>query len=193
MHRFAARCAPDDRAKSGQEPKGDAMRLKTRILFAGCLLILGLHTSAAVADGQTKIDESGSTVITATSPKGRASVTIQTARLEGECASACAASRSWKERGAEEVNVVQSMDFSVDGHPLAVPTSVFATLSDLGRASLRFEKGSFVLEITTGDGALSSFVRIYFDATGINRQIGYSSLSPDTPLEDTRYYHVVLN
>lgn len=169
------------------------MRLKARILFAGCLLIVGLHTSAAVAAGQTKIEESGSTVISATSPKGKASVTIHTARLEGECASTCPASRSWKEWGAEEVSVVQAMDFSINGHPLAVPTSVFATLRDMGQGSLRFEKGSFVLEISGGDGAFSYFVRIYFDASGINRRIGYSSLSPDTPLEDTRYYHVVLN
>jgi len=65
-------------------------------------------------------------------------------------------------------------------------------LIDPGGATLRFERGLFVLTITGGDGADSYSVRAYFDAMEVSRRMVFSLLIPDKPTEDTRYWFRVL-
>ena len=59
---------------------------------------------------------------------------------------------------------------SVEGSTVFVPRSVFADLLDPKLASVRFEKGDFVLTITGADGAESYVVHVYFDMTRVKKK-----------------------
>jgi hypothetical protein len=151
------------------------------LLFAGCF-------SMGTARGQTRIAESGATVLVVTSPKGKAVVTIRTATLTGTCGSACPASGVWLALGSKQSTVVEKMDISIDGQPVGVPLSVYADMFQPGNASLRFENGGFVLRIDGGDGGESYFVLIYFDAQGVDQLKVFDPELPDHPTQVTRFY-----
>lgn len=165
------------------------MRFKTYVLLSGAFLVLGLSVFPVFAQAQTQIARSGSTVVAAVFSTGKVTATIHTIKLEGDCAKACPASRPVTEWGPTGATVIQNMEISVDGHPVIVPPSVYASFSEPLKASLSFEDGNFVLRIDGGDGALSYFVRIYFDRKEINREMSYASAFPDQPTEDSHYYH----
>jgi hypothetical protein len=129
------------------------------------------------------IAQSGSTSVSTVFERKTASVTIHTVRIENS-SSAFPDIEDW---GVKAVTIVRRMEISVDGKSLFIPRSVFADLLDPRLASVKFEKGDFVLVITGADGAESYIVRVYFGATRVKRRRVYSSLTPESVAEDTRY------
>ncbi len=77
------------------------MKHKTSTLSLGALLILAASHCIRAAPLDVKIAPSGATVVSATSPKGKAVVTIHTATIEGDCAKACPASHVWWDWGGK--------------------------------------------------------------------------------------------
>jgi hypothetical protein len=142
--------------------------------FATAIIVVqGLFLGAARA--QTKIVRSGSTILSATSPEGRANVTIHTAVFRNSCACSCRV--VWveeelnllKELGLGEIDIVRGLRISVGGKRITVPGAVYEELFDPHEASLRFEKGNFVLRVDGADAAYSYFVRLYFRGCPISR------------------------
>ena len=164
------------------------MKYRMRLSY-GLLPIIAITLFLEVAKAQSRITPSGTTVVKATSPKGTAVVTIATATIQDGCANSCPASRAWIELGAQNVAVVRKIDISIDGHPVAVPLSVYASLFQPKDSSLRFVKGSFVLRITGADGGESYFLLLYFDSSGISQLKLYNSEFPSQPAQVTRFYH----
>ena len=164
----------------------------SRFLLWGVSLVVVQTPFLSIAHGQTKIVRSGSTVVSAMSPKGRGSIIVHTTIFDRGCVCSCPAARMLEELNIKEVAVVQGLEISVDGKPIAVPLSVYDELFDPRQISLRFDKGSFVLRIDGGDAAYSYFTRVYFDGSGVNRLLAYSSLVPDKPTGDLHYFHVAL-
>ena len=83
---------------------------------------------------------------------------------------------------------LDSLQIAVDGHPLAVPRSVSATLPDLRTAALR--KGArhdFELILEGGDASEGYRVVVEFDQSGIRSRRLYGSFNPDAVLEETTY------
>jgi hypothetical protein len=126
------------------------------------------------------------------SPKGRTNITIHKTIFDRSCACACPTARILNELNVKETSIIQALEISVAGKPIAVPASVYDGLFDPREVSLRVERGMFILRIDGADAAYSYFVRVYFDGDGVNRLVTYSSLVPDQPTGDTHYFHVVL-
>ena len=85
------------------------------------------------------------------------------------------------------IGVVRAIEISVDGQPIYLPPSVFGTLQAPNRASLRSEKGDFVLEITGGDAGLTTVTRIYFDKKGLKRLVECDAFDEGRPLWEMRF------
>ncbi len=169
------------------------MKLRLRILLPVVVFGFVSNVASGVIESEKRIAELGTMVITAVSPSNKGTVTIHTARVgaSSDCAN------DWlrqaiQEYGAKEVTMIQGLEISLGNAKLFVPPSSYLSIFDAKRASLRFEKGSFVLEIYAGDGADAEFDLIYFDKTGVNRSMSYSYLSPNQPSEDTRYHHIAI-
>jgi hypothetical protein len=155
---------------------------------AVCLFLLLTSASPSVAEQSAKIVQSGNTIVSAASSSAKARAEIQTVRLSGDCAHLCPASRVWTDLGAESASIVRRVKLSVGPRTIFVPLSVYASLFEPRQASLKFEKGSFLLTISGADGGESYFVQIYFDAGGVNRSLTFSSEFPEAPVQDTHYY-----
>jgi hypothetical protein len=163
-----------------------------RFLLSAILVIAVQVSFLGTALAQTKIVRSGTTGVSAMSPKGSANITIHTTIFDRSCACACPTARVLDELNIKETSVIPALEISVAGKPIVVPTSVYDGLFDPREASLRFEKGIFILRIDGADAAYSYFVRVYFDGDGVKRLVTYSSLVPDKPTGDTHYFHVAL-
>ena len=171
---------------------GNSMTLRANILSMTSLLWWLMLPSGV--EGQTKIAKSGSTAISATSAGHQATVTIQSVTVAAT--SSCANSRLRRaiaEYGASEVTMIDAVEITLDHRNLFVPPSAYLTIFDAKRASLSFEKGSFVLKVDAGDGADSAFRLVYFDKNGVNRSTTYDYEFPERPVEDTSYSHLVIN
>jgi hypothetical protein len=92
------------------------------------------------------------------------------------------------EWGTPTLTVVQNLEITVEGKKIFVPRSAFADLLDPRTASIRAQKGDFVLTIAGADGAESYFVRLVFDGTRVKTRAVYSALVPTTPAEKTSYW-----
>jgi len=169
------------------------MRLSLRKYLLLTSLIVAVQSSVLVAArAQVKIARSGTTVVSATSPKGKAQVTIHTTIFDRSCVCSCPAAWALKELNVKEISVIEAFEISIDGKPLVVPDSVYDGLFDPHEASLRFENGSFVLLINGLDASNSYFVRIYFNCEGVDRFMTYWAIVPDRPSSDTHYFPLVL-
>jgi hypothetical protein len=170
----------------GRGLEDGAMKI-TSFAWAVWLFLLA-SVSPCVAQQAAKIAQSGTTIISVASSSAKASAEIQTVRLSGDCARLCPASRVWVDTGVESATIVQRLRLSIGPHTIFVPLSVYASLFEPRQASLKVEKGSFVLTIGGADGGESYFVQVYFDAGGVNRTLTFNSEFPDAPLQDTHYY-----
>ena len=104
--------------------------------------------SDAVAPSRTNVPQSGKTVLTITSPKGKAEVTIETVQLKGECFDEHASANFMKEFGdTDEGSVVPHLSVTVSGKAIFVPRSAYSRLSNLKWASLSYKDGTFDLAI----------------------------------------------
>lgn len=153
-----------------------------------CLLSFLLLSFQCVAQERGAITQSGSTLLNAVSKKTSMTVIINTAKVGP--AKGLPLSQA---ENAKEITVIQKLNISVDSHPIFVPRSVFADLVDPREASLRFEKGAFVLSVGGGDGADSYTLHVYFDATKVIRRTLYSTLIPNKAVEETHYWLRILN
>jgi hypothetical protein len=164
------------------------MRLRTGMLMSEFLLLVSTSAFVGPARCQTLIKSSGVTIVKADLPQGKVEVSIRAATLDGDCASTCPASRVWAEWGAKKVIVIQEMNISVNGHSLAVPLSVYASLFQPGDATLQSTKGSVTLRIDGGQASESYFVLLSFDARGLRQLRLYDPDFPNHPLEITNFY-----
>jgi hypothetical protein len=82
---------------------------------------------------------------------------------------------------------LDSLQIAVDGHPLAVPRSVSATLPDLRTAALRKGARHFELILEGGDASEGYRVVVEFDQSGIKSRRLYGAFDPDAVLEETTY------
>jgi hypothetical protein len=140
------------------------------------------------AQEATAIVGSGSTSVHAAFKKPAVNATIRTVRIERPNI-LFPLGVVWD---AKSVSLIQSMNISVDGQSVAVPRSVFTDLLDPSNASIRLEKGAFVLDLAGGDASNAYLIRVYFDATKVTRRTVYSALIPNKSAEDTHYYMHVL-
>lgn len=99
------------------------------------------------------------------------------AKSEGGCSS----------NGAERA-FLKSVEISVNDRALFVPRSAYADLADLREATVRKDGKAFILTLSGGDAADSYYAQIFFDGKGVNRKKLFSSLDPDKPTEETRYW-----
>jgi hypothetical protein len=88
----------------------------------------------------------------------------------------------------DRVRVVQSLRIRVNGRELFVPRSVFADLSWVTAAEVAASKSSGRLTVRGGDASESYFVRIEFDTQALRSRSLYSSLIPNAPMQQTRYF-----
>lgn len=156
--------------------------MKFRAWISICILGLLLTPPQTVAQERTVIAQSGSTLLNATYKKTTVAITIRTVIVENGIADEFPLNRS----------VIQKLSFVVNSHTIFVPRSVFEDLVDPREASLRFEKGAFVLSVGGGDGADSYILKVYFDAIKVIRRTLYSALIPNKAVEETRYWQRVL-
>lgn len=168
------------------------MKLGRCTLLGGALLLACSFPLFAGAQKQVSIAPSGTTVVRKTFPKGRVAVSIHTVKLEGRCAEACPVSHGWASRGFRQRVIIEDMAISVNGHDVPVPLSAYATFLSPHFASLRLDRGSFVLRIEGADGAYTYINLLYFDATGVNEKKVYSGMYPIHPIEVTHYYSISL-
>lgn len=93
-------------------------------------------------------------------------------------------------RGETFSYAIKKLNIIVNGVDIGVPKSAYGDLYDPSEAKIVMlkRKKQAYLEITGGDGSESYFVRIYFDNKGVNRRVLYSTILPDKPLEETRYW-----
>jgi hypothetical protein len=159
---------------------------------ASCLfwvLVVGafVATPSGLAETQTTIANSGTSTVRATVEGKEIIGVIHTIRIDRN--SDAFPSIDWD---AKAVTVVRKLELSVGGKRIFVPRSVFTDLLDPRSASIRSQKGAFILTIAGGDGAESYFVHIHFDTTNVTRRTLYSSLTPSTPTADTHYRLTVL-
>lgn len=139
----------------------------------------------------SKIPEIGTAAISAVSPKGKATVTIQTIVVEGDCQKACPTTRFLTETGAKRASVVQSLAISVAGEPIAVPPFVYSGLFNVQWASLNYKNGTFNLEINEGTDRY--LIHIYFDTkNGISRMTVYDYMAAKL-VENAHFYQAVLD
>lgn len=153
----------------------------------GFVTALGVGLSRA-AGGQAGAARSGTTVITKKFPQGMVVVKVHTSALDGGCAKACPTSRIWAEWGVRRVVVIQELTITVNGHPIAVPLSVYSSLFDPARPSLYTGKQGFVLRIGGADGSEAYFALLYFDSSAVRQLKVFSDLDPTHPTQVTRYY-----
>lgn len=157
------------------------------------MLLLGVFAFCPLpAPAQVKIARSGSTEVSATIEKNRATVTIHTTIVNQDCTCSCPAKAALKEMNLKEMSVIEDMAIAINGKSVFVGNSVYDHLFEPHWASLRSEKGNFVLKIVGLDAANSYFVRIYFDRDGVSRLLTYWGLVPDKPTSDTRFFDVEL-
>jgi hypothetical protein len=84
--------------------------------------------------------------------------------------------------------MVRSLRIKVNGRDLFVPRSAYADLSWVTSAEVTASKANGRLTVHGGDASESYFVRIEFDAKGIRSRSLYSSLIPNAPSQQTRYF-----
>jgi hypothetical protein len=164
-----------------------------RVCFISLWLWLLLTVGAAGQDTpntRKSVPKAGSTVLTAISPKGKASVTIGTAAIEGECLKASAAAGFLTESGAQDASVVPHLSISIAGKPIAVPPAVYSGLFNPMWASLSYKEGIFDLSIN--EGVDLYLVHIYFTASdGVTRMTVYDYVGAKI-VEEARFHQVVL-
>jgi len=153
------------------------------VIFSG----VTMGQTAAEKSGQTPIAKSGVTSFHTKSLIDEIDVVFHTVRVEK--ASDLFPSMAWE---ANSATLIQNLEISVHGKTIFVPRSVFADLIDPRVASIKFQKGDFVLAIAGADGAESYSVHVYFDTTKVKRRMVYSSLTPSIVAEDTHYRLTVL-
>jgi len=157
--------------------------MRISVLYVSAFLTAAFGTLlSAGAHGQTSIAKDGTTVVHAVLAGKKIEATITTVRIGTD--SKLFPKIEW---GAPSVTLVQDLEITVEGKKAFVPRSVFADLLDPRTASIRLQKGVFVLTAAGADGAESYFVRVVFDGTRVKRRMVYSSLVPATPTEDTAY------
>lgn len=133
---------------------------------------------------QHSVSASGTTVVSTGFSKGRATVTIETGKIDP---AACPATRFLTETGDQPVSVVHNLRISVAGSPVAVPPAVYSGLFGLQSASLRYAKGVFILELSGGIGDY----HIYFDAkNGVTRMTVYD-FQASKMVEDAHFFQAV--
>lgn len=125
------------------------------------------------------------------SPKGKASVTIQTAVVEGDCLKACPATSFRSETGAEEASLVKSLAVSIGGKEVGVPPFVYSGMSNVQWATLEYKSGYFDLAIN--EGADEYVIHIYFAAhSGLTRMTIWDRVAGKI-VEDARLYPAVMD
>lgn len=149
------------------------------LMLMSALLLVAL---SGLAQEQAPITPSGKSLLNTVLKKSAATVTIRTVKVEGNIGGELSSGRS----------VVQELSISVSANQIFVPRSVFADLLDPRDATIQFEKGTFILSVSGGDGADSYVLRVHFDDKRIIRRVLYSSLIPDKAVEETRYWLRVL-
>jgi hypothetical protein len=164
------------------------MRLKPHTILWGVLAILVASRCAEAASPEIKIAPSGATILRATSPKGKALVTIHTATVEGSCAKSCPTSRVWWDWGVKHVPIVESLDIAINGHKVVAPLSVYSSMFDPASASLRYEKGNFVLRVEGADAGEAYFILVYFNRQGVSELRTFDMEFPEHPTQVTHYY-----
>lgn len=147
-----------------------------------------LITYPVCAQDRTPIAKSGATSISATVNGAKIGVTIHTVKID-RSNPLFPLGDAWD---AKVMSAVGGLEITVDGQSLAVPHSVLSDLFDPREASIRSEKGDFVLRVDGADASNSYFIRIFFDTVRVKRLVLYSSLFPNHPTADTRYYTRVL-
>jgi hypothetical protein len=89
--------------------------------------------------------------------------------------------------GTHVYTLIRDLQLKVAGQSVGVPRSAFADLLDPREVSMWFENREFVARISGGDASESYFAVLYFDANRVKRKFVYSSLTPTTAFEETRY------
>lgn len=84
--------------------------------------------------------------------------------------------------------IVKKLNIVVNGEDISVPGSVYSDLYEPHEAELLTKNHEKCLQITGSDGAESYYVQIYFDNIHVTRRVLFSSIIPDGPLEETKYW-----
>ena len=152
--------------------------------------LLACSAHADGASGQpTPIAPQGLTSLEAGSGKSKVRVTIAT--YEGGVNEA-PARRIRTLTAASHVSLVQDMEIRVGDRRLFVPLSVFSDLTDLRGGILRVGAKILVLTLSGGDASESYVVTVEFDRERVRRRTLASAMEPKSPLEEARYYTVVV-
>ena len=173
-------------------PAGNAMTVLTKLRMTICILCFSPLVVAAGQENsptvRIKVAGSGSTVLSAQSPGGKASVTIHTAIVDDACMKTCPLSRALADIGKKPISLAEELVISIGGKPVAVPSSVYDDLYHIEWASLSYEKGTFKLHVKGRE----YLVCIYFDSkNGIKRMTVYDDVAAQL-VEDAHYYQAIL-
>ncbi len=162
------------------------MKTGTRRIAVAFVLNVIFVTSSALAQ-EHALAKSGVTSVHAKSSNKEIDVVFHTVRVEKT--SDTFPGIDWE---AKAVTLAQMLEISVQGKRVFVPRSVFADLIDPRVASIKAQKGDFVLTIAGADGAEAYSVNVYFDATKVKRRTLSSALTPSVIAEDTHYRLTIL-
>lgn len=155
--------------------------------FLLCLLVLetfSVAPSNAAEKGITFLATAGTTV-SLVEGRSQVKVTFHPTLISG--AAIVKGEGGCSSSGAERA-FLKSVEISVNDRALFVPRSAYADLVDLREATVRNDGKAFILTLSGGDAADSYYAQIFFDGKGVNRKKLFSSLDPDKPTEETRYW-----
>ncbi len=133
----------------------------------------------AYSEERKVISVSGKTTLRALFKQSRVIVNIQTVRADTDAKNL---------PGISSCSYIRKLDLSISGRSLFVPRSVFADLFSPREVSIQPRKDEYVLLISGRDGANSYLLEVHFNKIKIIRRTLYSSLIPNRPVEETRYW-----
>lgn len=167
--------------------------MKTACILACFGIALATMSVAQADQSSTEVAPQGETLVEAIAGKSTVQVKLKTHEVQigkpsdprpAVIESNCTYSKY-------PCSIVDQLGITVNGTPLFVPRSAFADLADLNKAEIKVAKSGWVLTLDGGDASEGYIVKIYFDATRVERRALSSGTEPNRPLQVTTYNVVV--
>ena len=160
--------------------------LRALLCFFSCL-VLATGVSLAQSQNASKIAATGDTVLTAKINGADVGVEFRSAQIKpGD-----PLHPAWESFENHTFTTLTDLKISVGGKPVSLQDRAFADLLDPHGATLRAEKGSFVVRIYGLDASEAYFLDVWSNKREVTRRRDYSSLD-DVLASETRYFYHAL-
>lgn len=164
---------------------GLSVRLLMRTLLAGALFVA--VTSALAQETATRLDRDNAAL-----SSSNASIKVKVAITTRRAKTSEIVLRAEPGQFPPEIRVVKDLFIEVNGKAVYVPRSAFADLIWVTSAELAVKERRGTLIIRGGDASESYFARIVFDSARVRSRAVFDPAAPAKPLEESRYFEVVI-